>query len=121
MIPVTRSPGGDALDRGSGDAENGGRGLPASSGNDVWGTGNNDNIVSPSGEPMGVHDDSPLGQHGGSRRSAGIGRPAAHGGNALNDSGRLPLSWAHSLAGQLDTLLLCNDNDDRNNHFDSLG
>jgi hypothetical protein len=44
------SPSGDALDRGSGDAENGGRGLPTSSGNDVWGTGNNDNIVIPSGD-----------------------------------------------------------------------
>jgi hypothetical protein len=48
-------------------------------------------------------------------------QPAAHGGNALNASGRLPPSWAHSLAGQLDTPLLCNDNDDRNNHFNSPG
>jgi hypothetical protein len=99
MIPVMRSPGGDALNRGSSDAENGGRGLPTSSGNDVWGTGNNDNIVIPSGDPVGMHDDSPLGQHRGGCRSAGSGRPAAHGGNTLNASSRLPPSWAHSLAG----------------------
>jgi hypothetical protein len=121
MIPVTRSAGGDALDRGSRDAENSGRGLPTSSGNDVWGTGNNDNIVILIGDPLGVHDDIPLGQHGGGRQSAGIGKPAAHGGNTLNASGRLPSCWPHSLAGQLDTPLLCNDKDDCNNHFDSPG